>query len=142
MSADRFCQSRRISGCQVVGLGDQAQGQLLSRDGGERGECEQPAGGLRECDLRKDPAFPVCYMQRVYGSGITAARIVKQHHSEIFHKGGTSVSSATAGAALYPQSGLPACGKGSRSPEQPARTAGSRNRTTGLYMSIFITAFN
>ena len=56
--------------------------------------------------------FPVCYMQRVYGSGITAARIVKQHHSEIFHKGGTSVSSATAGAALYPQSGLPALREG------------------------------
>lgn len=51
-------------------------------------------------------------MQRVYGSGITAARIVKQHHSEIFHKGGTSVSSATAGAALYLQSGLPALQEG------------------------------
>lgn len=68
--------------------------------------------GLRECDLRKDPALPVCHMQRVYGSGITAARIVKQHHSEIFHKGGTSVSSATAGAVLYPQSGLPALREG------------------------------
>ena len=51
-------------------------------------------------------------MQRVYGPGITAARIVKQHHSEIFHKDGISVSSATAGAVLYPQSGLSALREG------------------------------